>query len=121
MYSLNVNYMPSDDWFLNLTSIYGGNIIDLNSTIINYPITSLSVQKTFLDGKWKLEVGYTDIFSIGSKMRINYRFSNMRQAIDMRLFSLSNLSFTVTFSFGKMFRLRSVGTPINNDDITTKR
>ena len=120
-YSLNVNYVPTSDWFVNLSSFYSGKIYDLNTTTTRYPITSLSVEKTFLDGKWKVALGYTDLFKIGSRTSVDYRFSNMNQTAHLNMSDLSRVSLSVTYSFGKMFRMGTVGAAISNDDITTRR
>lgn len=115
--SVNINYISSKNWFFNINGSINNRIHDLNSVTINNPMIYFLIQKSFLNDKLTFSLSGQGLLNI--RQDRDYRFRNAFERLNTTI-KYSNILLTVKWNFGKQFAHRSVGSGIENDDITIK-
>ena len=91
----------------------------LNSTVHNKIRLDLTVTKSLCNDRLDLSLSYNDMFGLFRKQRVRYKLKGLTQI--SKVYSPSSfLGISLTWRFGKDFKIQSVGEVINNEDIRTK-
>jgi hypothetical protein len=115
--SVNISYISSKNWFFNINGSINNRIHDLNSVTKNNPMIFFLIQKSILNDKVTFSLSGQGLLNIRQNKDYNFRDALERMNIKN---NFSNFLLTVKWTFGKQFAHRSVGSGIENDDITIK-
>lgn len=115
--SVNISYISSKNWFFNINGSINNRIHDLNSVTKCNPMIFFLIQKSFLNDKLTFSLSGQGLLRI--RQDIDYRFRDAFERLNTTI-KYSNILLTVKWNFGKQFAHRSVGSGIENDDITIK-
>lgn len=115
--SVNISYISSKNWFFNINGSINNRIHDLNSVTKNNPMIFFLIQKSILNDKLTFSLSGQGLLRI--RQVIDYRFRDAFERLNTTI-KYSNILLTVKWNFGKQFAHRSVGSGIENDDITIK-
>ena len=117
--TMNLSYMAPKQWFLELMLMHRNNERTLNSTVHNKIRLDLTVTKSLCNDRLDLSLFYYDMFGLFRKQRVRYKLKGLTQI--SKVYSPSSfLGISLTWRFGKDFKIQSVGEVINNEDIRTK-
>jgi len=99
---------------------YNSRRYDLYSVTQEWPFTNLVISGNVLKDKVNLRLLYRDLFRIYARREVHLVSPNFTQDTYQRR-NLSNISLSVTYSFGKKFSDRVSARPTQNDDIDLRQ
>ena len=122
-FSINSNMYISTKLKNNVYISFSGNYnspkYSLIHKTINEPYLSLSAEKTLLKDKMTIKISYNDIFSLSSKINKTSIGNNYFQS-EKIINNMSNITFSLVYSFGKKFNTHYNEQIINTNDIKLK-
>jgi outer membrane receptor protein involved in Fe transport len=116
--NLNLYTILPGNWSVNLSTNYRSRSYSLVQTLETTPVTFLSLNKNLFKDKLTLGISYNYIFTLVNKGYINSSSFAQRMTNTNRM---TNLTFSVTYRFGKQFNDSFRNPAINSSDIETKR